>query len=255
MVETSNYIDDALWSKDPKKIESREQTIILPAQQIFGKSLPPDKQYWAMCSSYFNNEGKTTGELHQMLDAGLITSDQFYGVDNQQHIIDKNKEYYPDINWICNDFVKAMKKASIEGTFNPAIINLDNMRQYKKATKYLKKLLSFIDYNVFGELLVISNIMLNNPRGNHLKVDSIKIIVNYLLKIYSIPDHWTIYPQYYEYDGTGDRSRTIMGTLLFIKSKHKEIKITKGRRMSLTKVMKSDIILVNNKNKRNKRNK
>lgn len=231
MTETSNYIDNALWSKDPKKIQSREQTIILPAQQIFGKSLPPDKQYWAMCSSYFNSEGKTTGELHQMLDAGLITSDQFYGVDNQQHIIDKNKEYYPDINWICDDFVKAMKKASVEGTFNPAIINLDNVRQYKKATKYLKKLLSFIDYNVFGELLVISNIMLNNPYGDKSKKDSTEEIIDYLLKIYSVPDHWTIYPQYYEYEGTGSRSQTSLGTLLFVKSEHREIKVTEGREL------------------------
>jgi hypothetical protein len=73
--------------------------------------------------------------------------------------------------------------------------------------------------------------MLNNPRGNHLKVDSIETIINYLLKIYSVPDHWRICPQYYEYNGTGGRSKTILGTILFIKSKHKEIKITKNRKL------------------------
>ena len=209
MVETSNYINNSQWSKDPKKIESRKQTIILPYQKFFQQSIPLEKQYWTMCSSYFNSEGKTTGELHQMLDAELITSDQFYGVDNNKEIIEKNKKYYPNINWIYDDFIEAMKKACFKGEFNPGIINLDNVRQYKKAVKYLKKLLYFIDYNVNGELLVVSNIMLNNPYVNSkTRKDSIDKIVDYLQKIYIIPDHWGIYPLYYEYKVTGNRSKT-----------------------------------------------
>ncbi len=226
-----NYVSDSKWSKDPKKIEARNQTIILPYRKFFSQSLPPEKQYWTMCSSYYDSNGKTTGELHQLIEDGLISANQFYPVDINPDIIEKNKEYYPDINWICDDFIEAMKKASIEGNFNPGIINCDNVRQYKNAILYLKKLLYFIDNNVFGELLLISNLMLNNPYGDKSKKDLIDKVIKYLLKNYTVPDHWAIHPQYYEYNGTGNRSQTTLGSILFIKSKHKEIKITKDRRI------------------------
>jgi len=228
----SNYIDKADWD-DPKKTEAREQSIILAYQNYFNKtSIPKNKQYWTMCGSHFNNNGKIDGELGQLVQSNLITPDQFHGVDINADIIKSNKKYYPDVSWYQNDFIEAMKNSYINNSFNPAIINCDNVRMPKNAVKYLKKLLLFIDNNFFDELLLVANLMLTNPYRQKVE-SSGEEVIDKLINKYAFPDHWTIDSQYYKYSGTGKRSRTLMGSFIFVKQKHEKIKFTKGRKLKI----------------------
>ena len=70
-----------------KKLTAREETIIKYYRRVFHESLPKEKQYWSMCAQCAQNGKLIPGtELDQVLKEGLITPDQFHGVD-----IDKKK--------------------------------------------------------------------------------------------------------------------------------------------------------------------
>lgn len=228
----SNYIKTPRWD-DPQKVSSRSEAIILPYRRYFGESIPRDKQYWTMCGAHFDEQGKLDGEHGQLVKEGLIQSEQFHGVDIEEYIIENNRKHYPDVNWLCGDFRDAMVQASIEGRFNPAIINYDNVMQSKNSVKYLKRIFSFIDNNVHGELLLVANFMLNNPyhsnEGSFRETGSETI--DKLLSIYMFPDHWSVHPTYYEYPGTDKRSKSWLGMFAFIKQSHEHIVRTANRRL------------------------
>lgn len=54
-------------------------------------------------------------------------------------------------------------------------------------------------------------------------------VLEELKQIYLFPDHWTLKPQFYGYNGAGKRSHTRMGMFVFIKSKHVDIAYTKNK--------------------------
>jgi hypothetical protein len=111
----------------PKKIKARHQTIIAPYKTIFQNSLPQNKQYWTMCSNHSDEQGnfQPHSELGQLLEESLITENQFYGVDIEPNIIQLNKLAKPNVNWINDDFLRAMQKAFKENNFNPGVVNAD----------------------------------------------------------------------------------------------------------------------------------
>ncbi len=207
-----------IWS-GPKKIEAREQTIIIPYKELFNRqSIPKDKQYWTMSGSYCKRNKPIEGEFHQLEKAKLIKSNQFHAVDIEENIIKKNKEFYPNLNWYVGDFLKTMKEYSLSKKFNPAIINCDNVRLPEKGIAYLISLLMFIDNNVKGELMLISNLMLNNPyRRTVMSSGEDMLNLLYNNKHYTLNGHWSIFPYYYKYHGTGKRANTYMGSLIFVK--------------------------------------
>ena len=111
-----------------KKIVARKETIINQYKEIFNlPSLPKDKQYWTLCASNSTNSGEILpgGELHQMLHFGLIKSEQFFGVDIVNLIIEKNKIVIPNANWFNGDLYEIMVKENKYGRFSPGIINCD----------------------------------------------------------------------------------------------------------------------------------
>jgi len=229
-----NYKENPQWD-DPKKVESRIQTIILPGRRLYGKSIPKDKQYWTLCGQHWKKDetGKITkaeGEFGQIIKSKLITKDQFYGVDRDENTIKLNKQFYPNVNWYCGDFKGTMSNASIEGTFNPAIINFDSTTGIEWGISYLKPLLMFIDYNVNDKLLLLVNLLFKNPYRKDKEHEGTEMIER-LKKRYLFPDHWSVSKRYYRYLGTGDRSHSIMGTIAFVKKAHEKITITKNRNL------------------------
>jgi len=218
-----NYVRDAIWD-DPKKTESRNQAIVLTYRKHFGQSLPNDKQYWTMCGAYYDaNNNPIRGELGQLLKNRLIKEHQFFGVDKEEEIISKNKTIYPNINWILGDFKETMEVHSINGNFNPAIINYDGVMGHEYGAKYLKKIMKFLDCNANEPLLLVANFILNNPYKQRSKISDGIDVMRELKRIYTFPIHWKLNPQYYIYNGTGKRSRSYMGTFIFIKEAHQNI--------------------------------
>lgn len=230
----SNYVQNAKWD-DSKKIESRKQAIVDQYHQFFGKQVPEGKQYWTMCGAYFDEQNnRLHGELGQLVNEGLITPDQFHGVDCEAIIIATNQQLYPDVDWHLGDFKDVMSQYAIKGKFNPAIINYDGVMQPEFGAKYLKSIMKLIDNNVKDGLLLVANFILRNPYRGSVKFDGSDVI-DELKGIYLFPDHWQLLPRFYAYNGTGDRSRTHMGTFVFIKSKHEAIAYSKGKRLTETR--------------------
>lgn len=219
----TNYINNALWD-DPKKIQSRNDVIILNYHNYFNSSLPSNKQYWTMGGSYYDkNNNPIHGELGQLLDNNIITKEQFYPVDKEPIIISKNKSIYPDVNWINGDFLDTMISYKINNNFNPGIINYDGVMQKSFGTRYLKKILTFIDHNHKDELLLIANFCLNNPYKKSYEIDTALDVFNELKSKYRFPVHWSVKREYYQYNGSGERSNTIMGMFVFVKDRHCDI--------------------------------
>lgn len=229
----TNYIDNPIWD-DPKKVKSRHEAIISAYYKHTKKtSIPSDKQYWTMCGAHYSNSSSTLtpikGELGQLLDEHFITENQFYGVDIVPEIIKRNKLFYPQINWLCGDLCEVIEQSIISQQFTPEFINFDTPLQTKFGIRLLKKLMQLIDYNVKDELILSANFVLNSPYRSIVKEINGFDAISILLKNYYVPDHWMLDSEYYRYYGTGERSKSIMGTFVFVKSKHEEIKLSKNR--------------------------
>jgi hypothetical protein len=225
----TNYVDNPIWD-DPKKVQSRHEAIISAYQKHTGNSsLPADKQYWTICGAHYSKTDTgfcpVKGELGQLLDEHFITENQFHGVDINPEIIEKNRLFYPNINWFCGDFCDTIEEHIVNGKFNPGFINFDTPMQTKFGIRHLKRLMQLIDHNIHDGLVLSANFMLNNPYRSRKGIDGVQAI-EHLLKIYYVPDHWTLDPEYYRYYGTGDRSHSVMGTFIFVKKKHSKIEIS-----------------------------
>lgn len=216
----TNYIDNPIWGHCPKKAEARNETIVRMWRDHFKTdAISPDKQYWTMCGGYFDKDGQPQkGELFQLQEAGLITLDQFYGVDQSDVVIAKNKKLYPKIRWLHGDFLLQMKQAAIAKTFNPAIINYDGVHGKKIGAHELKSILVFLDNNVKGELMLIANFALKLPYPRAPKSTGPEVIGYLLEQVYAKKPHWKVHDEFFNYHGTGKRSKTTMGTFIFYKS-------------------------------------
>lgn len=207
-----------VWN-GPKKIEAREQTILLTYRNLLKRqSIPEGTEYWTMSGRYSKKGIPIEGEFHQLEKAGLIKANQFNAIDIDKDIISRNKQFYPDLNWYQGDFLEIMKKRSLSHNFNPAIINCDNVRLPEKGIRYLASLIMFIDHNVEGELMLVNNLMLNSPYRKTVMAtgeDMLNMLFNN--NYFSLKNHWEVMPYYYKYHGTGKRAHTWMGSLILVK--------------------------------------
>jgi hypothetical protein len=214
----SAYIDEARWDA-PEKFSARFKALIERYRETFNvSSIPENGQIWTLGGSQFRHGMEIFGELAHLLMEVLIRIDQYFCVEREQEIIDKNKLLWPDANWICGDFLKVMENAVMDGNFNPSIINYDGVMQPVNSSSYLKKILDLIDYNVSGELMLVANYVLTNPYSGHsIKLSfTVHDILDELKNVYDMPDHWSIYPESFSYK----HSRANMGIIVFIKQKH-----------------------------------
>jgi hypothetical protein len=170
-----------------------------------------------MCGAYLDAESE--GEFQQICSAGLIKPEQFYGVDTESKIIEKNKKILPNIKWINGDFRETMLDYSIEENFNPAIVNYDGVMQKKFGAEYLRKIMKLIDANVNDKMLLLANFVMKSPYRKS-EVTKAEDIIRDLKMIYVFPNHWSICPDCYYYNGSGARSHSLMCTFGFIKKTH-----------------------------------
>jgi len=181
----------------PKKIRARHDTIV-DLGKIQG-------QYWSMA-------GKCDGpgcEIDQILEAGIITPEQFHGVEIQRDIYDFNVETYPLLQWHCGDFLNVMRNYP---DFQPGLVNADLLQSIKTAAQYVGSLLYLL--TPYDAKLVVNLIM--DYRGIHVEPDE---VMNQLLHCqqyrHSVRAGWTHNDRCYLYPGTGHRSKTVMGTFVF----------------------------------------
>lgn len=181
----------------PKKKQARLDTII-----VQGKIA---NQYWSMaglCS--------TPGcEVDQILQAKIIKPEQFHGVEIVKNIYDANVEAWPDLAWHHGDFLQTMK--TFPG-FNPGLVNADLLQMADTAADYIARILYLL--LPFDAILVANFVM--EHRGHISTPDQvIKKLESCQQFRYAMRNGWTFDERCYLYDGTGNKTRTVMGTFIF----------------------------------------
>lgn len=183
------------WSC-PKKIAARRAT--LPSR-VHG-------QYWSMA-------GLCTGpgcEVAQILDDGIIEPSQFHGVEIDLDTYEQNVAVYPELAWHHGDFFETMRRCR---DFNPGLVNADLIQTVDTAANYIAKIMYLI--SPFDVTLVVNFVM--QCRAYRLKtpdyvLDKLAAQPQFRLAMRS---GWEYDGECYLYDGTGERSKTVMGTFVF----------------------------------------
>lgn len=212
----------------PRKLNCRHSTIIDFYRTVSGnKTIPKDKQYWTMCNKCVDGgEVFPKSELDQIIKSELITLNQFYGVDNNEEVINNNRTLKYDVgDWIHNDFYLAMTEADYNGTFNPAIINFDTTSMTKTNLKNIGKLLWFLQETGYSDVLIVCNNILRilyqgtKPEDFDVNVNVIEGLSNTTLGEIVLNDpNLMVSPECYTYRGGGGAKNiksTIMGTVCF----------------------------------------
>jgi hypothetical protein len=95
--------------------------------------IPGARQYWTLC----NLQPKTHSEMSQLVDMGLITPDQFYGVDRSSTFIKKNRKVWPQAHWYAMDMRRAMGRTP---DLNPAVVYYDSVSMMSNPTVWQEAL-------------------------------------------------------------------------------------------------------------------
>ena len=208
------------YSGCPHKMTARRETIIDQYRKHIGHFLPKHKQYWSMCAIHVDANGRLLqgSELDQMLSAGLISTDQFHGVDLDPSIISANAEGIPDAHWHLGDMIQNITKAMRTGSFLPGIVNCDHILMPRSGgATYISRCLQLLSDQ--EDLILISNLILRSPHDD--TSCSPEEYVEELWRHHQFRDAmrrgWQYDDAVYIYGGSGPRSSTVMGTIVFWK--------------------------------------
>lgn len=89
---------DKYWTSQTK-IKARLENVRSYRRLTDNHSIPKGKTYWTLCSLQPPNEEGC--ELNQLVKEGLITREQFFGVDFKKDVIKKNKKWHLNSTWYC----------------------------------------------------------------------------------------------------------------------------------------------------------
>ena len=184
------------WSC-PKKQAARTETILANG--------PVVNQYWSMAGL-----STTPGcEVDQILKAGFIRPKQFHGVEINREIHDANVAAWPTLAWHHGDFFQVMHQ--YEG-FNPSLVNADLFQTVDTAADYIARILGLLE--PFDAVLIANFIM--EHRGYRSDPDHVlKRLAQCQQFRHAMQSGWGYDGRCYLYPGTGNRSRTIMGSFVF----------------------------------------
>ncbi len=163
-----DYINRKMWD-DPSKLEARQKSIIDTYRKLFNRvSIPADQQYWTMCGNLCNDEGSSNPgcEFLQISASGLILPQQFVGVEIYWPTHEKNVKAFPQLDLRHNDIFQELNLSAKAGLLNPAIVNVDTPNLPKKASRMLSKILKLLAYLEKEDILVVCNVVMNNPYKN-----------------------------------------------------------------------------------------
>jgi hypothetical protein len=184
------------WSC-PKKIAARADTII---------ALGPVKgQYWSIA-------GLCDGpgcEVDQVLESGIITPEQFHGVEIQRDIYDANMAAYPELQWHHGDFLQVMQDYP---DFRPGLVNADLLDSVDTAADYVAQLLYFL---LPHDTKLVVNFVMECRGYRTTPGHVIERLLEQQLFRYAVRQGWTHGNRCYLYPGTSGRPRTVMGTFIF----------------------------------------
>lgn len=203
-----------------KKLQARQDTILKMYENFTGlQKLPPNKQYWTMCAQCIEGENNPKvikgSELEQIVSSGLISYDQFHGVDSDEGVWESNLWWYGS-EWYHGDFYEILSWAADQPWFNPGIINVDTLHEPKAGIKLFSKILYRLrDYKDF---MLVGNFILTNRSRKYEREEMVHELnknpkFNYVYTNHNI--QWD--GRLYEYYGSAEHNRTKMGSIILFK--------------------------------------
>lgn len=157
-IQRAKYSQPDYWTLEPK-IKAREENASVYRRLTGNQSIPANRGYWTLCNHQPPDQSGT--EIVQLQNIGLISKDQFFGVDWDEDIIAQNKEWHPEANWYCGDWVKVIRE---QDDFNPALVYLDTTKfaDHMGAAKIVASTMHLCQSNT----VLLANTMLNDPRSS-----------------------------------------------------------------------------------------
>jgi hypothetical protein len=145
------------WTNEIK-IKSRKSNIIDYYRSYFGEKVPENKQYWTLCGKCVENgDLQENTEPDQMIKSGLITENQFFGVELDPHIFNILKTC-KICNFLNGDIYKVILNSHNKQQFNPAIINCDFLATHITQQPILMKILYLLScHEKYYDVLVSAN--------------------------------------------------------------------------------------------------
>ncbi|MFW5705090.1 MAG: hypothetical protein ACOCXG_04590 [Nanoarchaeota archaeon] len=194
--------------KSQNKIQSRNQAIISPYQQTFGRKIPKNKQYWTLCADCTNENN----EFQQLLSTKLIKPNQFHGVDIDRESILKNKKLGIG-NFHLGDFYGTIANHK---SLNPAVVNLDFLRTFQSEKNNIRRI--FLLLTEYENLLFSFNVLI---KSRHVEYRDPKEIIDFLIRdpdIRLAQKKWEPQILTYSYRGLGPGTEMASVTLFKKKS-------------------------------------
>lgn len=144
------------WKK-PAKIKARAVNCQHYRSISKESSIPKEKEYWTLCHKQPDEDGC---EIVQLCKMGLITKNQFHGVDRSKELIDENKGFHPDANWYHGEWINVINNKP----FNPAMVYLDltNFTDGKNALDTVSQTMYLCPKNT----VLVVNAMLHDSRSS-----------------------------------------------------------------------------------------
>jgi hypothetical protein len=180
------HFTTARWNT-PEKIEYRQKCIIEPFYLKYGtKSLDKSLFYWSICgSNSFDGTEVKGSEIDHMVSSGLISPEQFVGVDRDDSIIKRNTSAYPLATWICDDFETAIHTKT---HLRPGIIHADTTQMSRSIQDIVQDLMTLAEYQLHPVMLIVNTIV---RRWVDRKEESISQAIN-RIALNTVEDGWEI---------------------------------------------------------------
>jgi len=152
------------WSEQPHKPHARSITIIDQYRKVFGQDLPLNQLYVAMCGDNCTLDGLRSDnvEISQLINSGLITEQQFVGIDNNHQIITRNKQAYPNALWIPGDYVRTIL-SDLNLLQNGGMFNTDTTSEPPRAVQMTADIMFSLNKLNRTNVLIIVNMVVKNP--------------------------------------------------------------------------------------------
>jgi hypothetical protein len=207
------------WSC-PNKLKARVDSILTPYRVNFNQSaLPEAKQYWSLCGKCFDDDHSLLlgCEPEQMVSEGLITPNQFHGVEISKEIHDGNSKITNGCNWYNNDFYSQLAISDGEDRFNPGIVNVDMLLMPENGAFYFSKIMNLLSR--FDDVMLIGNFILKWRWRIASTEDIIGELQNHpQFQSAMATGKWRFENTVYFYKGSG-RKVSYFGTVIFYNKK------------------------------------
>ena len=106
--------------ENSEKVQARRENVAIYRRLSGLQSIPTDKTYWTLANIQTT---EATSEINQLVELGLLTKNQFIGVDNNPSLIEQDRVNHPEATFYAGEWTDVISN----NEFNPALVYLDLM--------------------------------------------------------------------------------------------------------------------------------